>query len=441
MSVLGGRIAAQRWFRSRSRAIVGTSLVDVLTVGPVEVHLVRVEFSEGPAETYVVPLAGDRDAPELFASAIVDLMRSGGGEVPGAVGGLRVSGAHGDLEGLPPPILSRAEQTNTSVRFGERVMFKLYRALTLGPNPEVEVLRFLAAHALVELPTPRLLGEVEWVHGPDTAAVAMVQSFVQSRGDAWTTTLEGLTRWARSGDSRELACEASTARRLGTRTAAMHRALAAPTEDPAFAPEPVTSLVELGARLHDEVRTLLPRAPRLRAAAPAIDRLIEDRSARPVHAFRTRLHGDYHLGQVLVTPEGELVIIDFEGEPSRTLAERRAKGLPLRDVAGMLRSFAYAAATVRRRLPLEPHAHRAGPARDARLARTESWEPAVGMAFLDGWLEGVAGSAAAPASDDEARRILELHLVEKALYEVRYELDHRPDWVDIPIEGLVALAA
>jgi len=436
---LGDWIAAQRWFRSRTRARTNTQIVDTIGLEDVVVSFVRVTFSEGPEEIYIVPRVSDHDAAAQFGDLVLRVMR---GELPFRSDRLELRRGSVDLTGVPPGAVGRAEQTNTTIRFGDRLIMKLYRTAVVGPNPEVEILRFLAEHGGPDAPTPRLAGEVWWVTpSGERAAVAMVQTFVPSRGDAWQATLEALTlllRDARGAPSpAALAAESARAHKLGARTAALHRALASPTDDAAFVPESTTSLASMGARVRRDFASVLQKlrstgatseaVQRLMASAPHLEARIDAATARPVAAFQTRTHGDFHLGQVLVTPEDDFVIIDFEGEPARPLDERRQKGLAVRDVAGMLRSFDYAAATVER-------VREGGPP-----GWVAAWRQAVSTSFVDAWWAGVVGSPAAPADEDELRRLLDLFLIEKAVYEIGYELDHRPEWVAIPIEGLLGL--
>lgn len=469
--VLSEWIAERRWFKSRTRTRVGGDLIEVVPVGPLAAAFVRIAFADGGQEVYVVPLAeatgaeaervrrdeaqavilDERDsvvheAPAAFAEAMIDAMRESR-ELRGMHAALRAKAGVVDLTDLPKAEVGRAEQTNTAVRFGQRVIMKIYRSTVVGPNPEVEILRFLARHE--QVPTPKLAGEVDLVDDRGgQAAVAMAQTFVESRGDAWQATLSSLSSLlaeARGAPSdAALAGEVARARKLGARTAALHRALSSPTEDPAFTPEPtspsdLSAMISVARASLEHMVTALRKtklpdeshaaAARLLAHAGELDARLVEAGRLPIAAFRTRVHGDYHLGQVLVTPEDDFVIIDFEGEPARSLEERRRKGLAIRDVAGMLRSYDYAAVTALR------------DAADTERARpwVDAWRRAVSDAFFAAWREGVAGSPAAPADDREARALLDLFVIEKAVYEVGYELDHRPTWVSIPIEGLLSL--
>jgi trehalose synthase-fused probable maltokinase len=376
-------IASARWFRSKSRPRRGVSVIDRLP--DLGIEITRVDYEDGGHELYVV---GDN-----IADGLLRAIREGHPSL---------KTWHGDLPDVPPARVGSAEQSNTTAFFGDRLIMKIYRLLVQGENPEVEILRYLAKHPSV--PTPRLLGEAEY----RGAALAMVQTFVPSKGDAWSATLDRIAR----GDR-----DASWARRLGERTAALHRALAAGT-DAAFAPEPFDASVIAASR--DNLTKLVAkgRVPELAQRAEQIDARLARAANMQFATKRIRIHGDYHLGQVLVTPDDDFVIIDFEGEPARPLEERRAKSMPLRDVAGMLRSFDYAAVTAK-----------AG----------AEWKRAVSDAFVNAWRAGVAGSLAAPANDEEMRALLDLYLVDKAVYEVAYELDNRPDWVSVPVNGLLSL--
>jgi maltose alpha-D-glucosyltransferase/alpha-amylase len=241
-------------------------------------------------------------------------------------------------------------------------------------------------------------------------------------------------------------------RTLGARTGELHVALAKRTGDPAFEPEPITP-EDLAAWTEqvrrDGARTLellagcldkLPEATRQDAEAMIAARgelmaRIDTLGAEPVTADKSRYHGDYHLGQVLLAAH-DFVIVDFEGEPSRPLAARRAKHSPLRDVAGMLRSFGYASAVA-----LQQATADRPDARARLLPALTAWHRDSSRAFLAAYAEAMRGCASFPSDPAEARRLIVLFMIEKALYEVRYELGSRPDWLRIPIAGLLELIA
>ena len=367
----------------------------------------------------------DAFARNTFVNALVEGMREGR-----ETGGLRFRQSGGDLDDVEPIERSRTEQSNTSIRIGGKAMLKGFRKLEQGTHPELEVGRFLTEVA--KFPnSPALLGSIERVgeDGGGATALCVVQALVPDAEDAWGYVLER-TRTPADPELLKLVGK------LGQRTAEMHHAMAAPSDDPAFRPEPVTqatvhewveavrtmarktldSLERALPKLGPDVR---PKAESLLARREELIRRFDDLAPKGLEVCRTRLHGDYHLGQVLVS-RGDFFIIDFEGEPMRPLAERRAKHSPLRDVAGMLRSFAYAAAT-------------------AKPERPDDWTAAVTDAFMDAYKAAIPGAAGYPKDPAHADALLSLFLFEKALYEVGYELANRPDWVGIPLGGVLEL--
>ncbi len=359
---------------------------------------------------------------------------------------------------------SGVEQSNTSIVFGERLVAKLYRRLRRGINPELEVGRFLTEVAHFEH-TPPLAGAVEY-HGPSgETTLAILQGFVPNQGDGWSYVLDRLalhledrlvSPWTPGADgTEEEEAETDTfflglMRTLGYRTGELHKAFATPTDDPAFSTEPVSveefrgwtqnvrreadeTLTVLGNRriglpeeLRGEVDELLGRRDEL------VERL-DEISGLDVETVKTRHHGDYHLGQVLVS-NNDFQIIDFEGEPGRPMEERRAKHSLMRDVAGMLRSFNYAAYAAFHNVSVERLDNRENMKRWAL-----EWEEGTRDAFLEGYQGGAAGSPSYPEDPHDARALIELFTLEKALYEVRYELDNRPDWLGIPVRGILNL--
>ncbi len=347
---------------------------------------------------------------------------------------------------------AKGQSSNTVVALGERLFLKGYRRLQQGINPEVEIGRFLTEVARFAHCVP-VAGAVEHV-GADgtTVALALLQAYVENDGDGWSYTLDYLERFL---DGFRSATEPvppdahggylALAQTLGTRTAELHRALALRSGDPAFDPEPFTAadLEAWKRRAHDEASATLAAVEahwremtvpvRLDAQAllDARERLaarIEACALPQRGTIRTRLHGDFHLGQVLLA-KNDFVIIDFEGEPSRPLAERRAKQSALRDVAGMLRSFDYARAAALRRVGEGDDAARLAPVAAA-------WLDETARAFLGAYAERLAGSEFFATLDD-VRGLLALAELEKALYELRYELGHRPAWAAIPLAGLL----
>ena len=352
------------------------------------------------------------------------------------------------------------EQSNTSRILGDRLMIKLYRRLVPGRHPELEVGRFLTDVAGFVV-TPPLLGTLEAVSADGTRiALAAVQGYQANQGDGWSWTADFLQR--ELGELR-LGIEGALvtpeerfesyrplALTLGRRTGALHRAFAQETGDPAFAPEPfgtddLERLREAARRGAGQAFTLLAAGldgfdPAVRQAA---DRLLDARERcrdlldaaidLPPGLVKTRVHGDFHLGQALVS-EGDVMIVDFEGEPLRPLEERRAKTTPLRDVAGLLRSFDYAAwAAVERLCEDDPAGWE--PLRALALR----WRDLAAAAFLAGYREGAAGCPGVPGDNAVFNRLLDLLMLDKAFYEIGYEAAHRPGWLAIPLHGALAI--
>ncbi len=357
------------------------------------------------------------------------------------------------------------EQSNTSARIGEVAILKIYRHLREGINPEVEMASFLTEQTDFD-GTPALLGTIDLVApSGDVTALGVLVAYLRNQGDAWTQALEYMKQHleaATLGPSDDGAAQAGSSlasssdaffltmvRQLGLRTAQMHRALCpASGAPPEFAPEPITTedTDAWRAACHERARhvvALIQRHPatgdevlaRFTANAErlpeAIDALFP--SADAIGVMKTRFHGDYHLGQVLVV-QNDFSIIDFEGEPLRPLAQRRAKSSPLRDVAGMLRSFDYLTEASLRQMAQLPAS--LGPT--ARSAAVRRRDEAID-AFLAGYLETMAGCPSLPADPDAAQRLIRFFALDKALYEIEYELAQRPDWVAIPVAGVLDL--
>ncbi len=407
-----------------------------------------------------VGVLGDAFADESFCRALVRAI----GE------GKTLAMARGKLQFKPTAIYKQvtpanvdrmpvsrpgAQSSNTVVTMDERLFLKAYRRLQPGINPELEIGRHLTEVAKYAHSVP-LAGALEYV-GDDgtTMSLAMLQAYVPNQGDGWAYTVGYLERYLEDRRTTTVEVPAdvhgaylSLVQTLGIRTAELHLAFAKPSRDPAFAPEPLTAAdvaayreraaAELQAGL-DMLQARLGELPQLalddaRAVLGARDRLLGRLDACvaevPAKALKTRHHGDYHLGQVLLS-NNDFVIVDFEGEPARSFDERRAKHSPLRDVAGMLRSFDYAHWSALRGIAREP----IDLERLAPLAR--HWKEQACTTFLRAYDE-VARRAALYGSLDAGEGLLGLFEIEKALYELRYELASRPDWVQIPLRGLRA---
>jgi len=320
----------------------------------------------------------------------------------------------------------RVEQSNTSIRYGDALILKLFRRLQFGPNPDVEVGRFLTEQSQFR-GTPAVVGSLDYL-SPDgqQASLALLQRFEPNRGDAWTTTLRRL-RAVLDGES--LAESVDAMARLGQTTAELHLALASGSGD--FSAEPIDArdLEVWRQAIHDEVRTAADALAQRNIDVDARALLQRaDGIARLTGALKTRHHGDYHLGQVLERDDGSFAIIDFEGEPSKPLLQRREKRSPLRDVAGMLRSFDYARnAALRAGDPSDP----------PRIRKADQWYQAAREAFLDTYQRAIEQVTRDLLPPDIAGPLAALEL-EKAAYEVLYELNNRPEWLPIPLAALTS---
>jgi maltose alpha-D-glucosyltransferase/alpha-amylase len=494
-------LESRRWFAGKGNRMTGMALADIgawrTPEGSWLFAVVKLEFAEIPPQVYFLPLAiaweeaGADLMPKYGAWALAKvrqkarvgmlymafgnpdfcraLLRSMGspGDVSLGVGKLRFirTGAYQnfiDAEALAAEIQYPAEeQSNVGVYFGMRAYLKGYMRLQSGINPEVEIGRFLTD----ESPYPNIasvLGAMEYV-GRDgsSTALAIAQRFVRNQGSLWAYALEYLDRHMggtlvpaetqppiASGDPHALFT--TQANKLGMRVGELHRAFAARTGDPAFDPEPVTDADLAGwietvrsdtTQTFDRLerkRPDLDEATRMQADELLarrhylLDRL-QQASVGVAGLMKTRYHGDLHFGQVLITAN-DFVIIDFEGEPMRPVEERRAKGSPMRDVAGMVRSASYAAHATVTRLGAQ-HADRHAEFRGNAL----EWQAEVTGAFLAGYKAATAGLHSVPQDEAAFERLLNLFLIEKGLYEMRYELDSRPQWVAIPIRGLLEL--
>ncbi len=372
-----------------------------------------------------------------------------------------------DQVALPERLIARrigAEQSNSSIVFDDYGMLKIYRRLQSGPHPEIETSRFLVERAGFAN-TPPLLAFMELDldgDGQQTHALGVLFGFVRNQGDGWTQALDYLTRYL--DDALSTGTRASDlpdpdvfflslARQLGIRTAEMHRALAeGGRDDPDFAPEPITAedIGQWQRELEAAAADMLAKLERQRARLPdsaqeLVERLMADRDRlfhlirtlipHEAEAQKTRYHGDFHLGQVLAV-KNDFFIIDFEGEPARPLAERRRKSSPLRDVAGMIRSFDYASFTAVRQLA------EARPAAEPRMLElAEAWRHRAVDGFRAAYRKAMRGCNAYPTSKSQGRRIVAFFTLEKAIYEVSYELANRPGWVDIPLKGVLGILA
>lgn len=501
-------LMSSRWFGGKAKTIRSAHLADTVKIGTENgaflMAIIDVSYAQGEKNTYVVPIgaAFDAEAERLkrdHANAVIGdlsvtyaqgsqrgvlydalwnpdcalaLLASMGQED-------RHKGSTGTLVGsataqfadaavrLDSSLISvmKGEQSNTSVKFGDRVIMKLYRRIEPGMNPELEIGRALTSRSFRN--SPELVGALEYAREhEEPMTMALAQRFIANQGNAWDYTLSQLSSYfGRVGDlpQKDLANPSATvqrnrpstdvffgfidaARLLGRRTGELHNALGEASADPAFAPESCStsylrqriqamqrSTTQAMALLRNRLSVLSAsdrqQAETVLELEPAILERMESLNRAPLTAMRIRCHGDYHLGQVLYTGE-DFIIIDYEGEPARPLAERRSKHLPIVDLAGMIRSFHYAAHVALRQR------HEAGTATGLE-PWAEQWYRSVRATFLAGY-RAVAGTTPfSPRSEQEFDLLLDLHLLDKAIYELTYELNNRPDWVALPLMGII----
>jgi maltose alpha-D-glucosyltransferase/alpha-amylase len=519
-SLLPAYLPPRRWFGSKAREVKSALIRETMPLPGSEktvLTFVDVDYVQGDAETYLLPLAFargpeaerlQRELPHLVIARLA--LRKGGveGVLHDAVGsrafaltlleaiGRRrtLKGRRGEAQGftLPAfkrlrgdpatplePSLSRAEQSNSAIVFGDKFLLKTFRRLEAGVNPDLEIGRFLAERQFPHVPA--LAGGIEYraADGSQTS-LAILSAFVPNCKDAWDFTLDALGRYfERVGSLSEelrpppgdahvldlagaelppvvperLGTYVEAARLLGERTAALHVCLASEEEDKDFAPEPfnpfyqralfqsmrnqaVQTLALLRKRLKTLPEALRPQAERVAALEPDLLQRLRAVADTRISALRLRIHGDFHLGQLLHTGK-DFLIIDFEGEPARSLSERRLKRTPLRDVAGLLRSFHYAAyaalftqveqgvMSAEQCAALDPWAR--------------FWVRWVSVITLKAYLAGAQPGGFLPRTAAELKVLLDAHLLHKAMYELGYELNHRPAWLRIPLQGVLQL--
>jgi maltokinase len=419
------QVTQQRWYGAKSRDVVHAQVVDSVVLRTAEpqyaLALGELRYDTGAHDIYQLLFPEE----ETFGVAreLVSAMRSG----------LTLQGDDGIVEfrpvqgfaGLGRELIDArdvgAEQSNTSVVFDDELVLKVFRRLEPGINPELEVLRFLTEHRFPNIAA--LGGWYSYSGGPLAATLGILQEYVRGGLDGWELALDELAE----DPERFL----SRLHRLGEVTGEMHRVLASDQTDPAFCPETpsVEALGLLTATVDEEIaRVFLALPDDDESVSPIAGRgeEVRDLLRQMTHAGAAgqfiRTHGDYHLGQTMWAGD-DWVILDFEGEPARSLAERRRKRSALRDVAGMLRSFAYAASAVSLLRDTEP---------------PENWEEQARARFLEGYLDTVDPTLL-PAGHAAIDRLLSVFELEKAVYELQYELDNRPQWVGIPVRGIQRL--
>ena len=415
-------ITSQRWYGSKTRDVGSATVIDRAQIGDdLELQLVEVRFETGTHETYqLLTDRGGFDAlpDDAHARVLLELMRSG--ETVQAGEGAVEFATLGSVGDHRAARLIEGEQSNSSVVFDDALILKVFRRVEAGINPELELLRFLTQAGFPNI--AELAGWYAYVGPQMEATLGIMQRFVASGEDGWERALDAIV----AGDEAFL----DTLRRLGEVTGRMHSALGSDPSDPSFCPEQTSteSLGLLTATVDEEIERVFLSLPE---DVPDLDPIrgrgeeVRERLRLLTNVGGTgrviRVHGDFHLGQTLWDGH-DWVILDFEGEPARSLPERRRKRSPLRDVAGMLGSFGYAASA-------------AEVLRDTQVPG--DWEERAREEFLEGYRATVDRSLVpSGAAMDKLLKVFEL---EKAVYELRYELNNRPDWVRIPVLGLARM--
>jgi maltokinase len=438
-------VRGQRWFGAKTSEIASVRVLDsgvLRSEPPLLVDtLVEIRYAAGTHDLYqlIVGVAEGEDAsgPRIasgdgwttyeafadpsFVRELIGRVYSGtsvpteGGDIEfdslGAIefdetGAMREPGDLGEIRELG------LEQSNSSVVIGEELIVKAYRRLEAGLSPELELLRFLTAHGFQNVPP--IVGWWSYCGSLMISTLGIAQRFVGGATDGWTLATDDPEAFS------------GRVRRLGEVIGTMHCVLAGEPDDPAFCPEDASaeSLGLLMATIDDEIDQIFLHLPDDEAVAPLQGRgedvrsLLRDLATVASPGRSIRHHGDLHLGQVLWA-EDDWLVIDFEGEPARSLTERRRKRSPLRDVAGMLRSFAYAATY-------------------AGHDPTGAFERQAREDFLATYYQAVSPAAILPPPET-SERLIRIFELEKAIYELRYELTHRPDWVRVPVSGIMRL--
>ena len=494
-------LARSRWFSGKSRKVVRISLLTAVALDDITwLAIFSVEYKDGESQTYSLPLmlvqnAAAHDLKEVFADRVLSepsldrvIFDCSGHERFGRLlfrfiaEAERIACAGGFLQAfsieqsdlrrfgdtLPAVRLLKGEQSNTSLVLGEEFYLKLFRRLESEVNPEVEMAEHLSCKAGFKN-TPQSLGFLEF-RGAETAptTIAFLARYVANQGDCWSVFQNMLSSFCSAHAGRafsaapavdfaagsphtalveavpEFRASFSMAALLGKRTAEMHRALAQDFGNGAFKAQELTFGEQqqlcrsLLGQLDLSLKTLRQTAGTLSGQTKVDAELLLSREAqirqrftklleRPLQAGLTRIHGDLHLGQILYNG-ADFFFIDFEGEPARSMSERKKKHSPLRDVAGMLRSFHYAAYVARDSV---------GAAGRELQPWLRAWHYCVSRSYLEAYLAAIVGTALIPPQAETSRLLLDIFCLEKALYELTYELNNRPDWASVPLTGIL----
>ena len=484
-------LPSKRWYSSKDDMISSVSIEKVFPLGDAGettfvILCVVLEGGEKPLYSVPVRLAWEDDAKKVFSEhpksviatvsvgqklgVVYDAAGDDGfatGVLSLMAGDAKVAFGHGislvasatskgkelikAAAGAPQKLLG-VEQSNSSIVIGKKIILKMYRRVAYGDHPEVATTSFLTEEAGF-VNTPAYLGVIELEQdGGEPLALGILQDFVPNQGDGWNYTMDYLKKFFADALNKSAAGGyhadyLKMIHTLGKRTAEMHKAFAKGKKG-IFLPEPITrqdlelwreqvqaqaakahatiknGLDNLGGEIKSKTEGLLKNwetfVKRIDAFVPA-----------EVSAMKTRFHGDYHLGQIVVAGE-DFYILDFEGEPLRPLMERQIKHTVLKDVAGMVRSFDYAAFGSLLMYVVPEN-------RAMLMPLIADWQRQATEAFLEGYFENMDGCSSLPANKKTAQSLLDLFILEKALYEVIYEVSNRPDWVAIPVNGVARL--
>ena len=466
-----------RWFAGKARTVVYASVIQEIPFGESSIWIIEVGYEEGDTERYQMPVITVSEMPgfsteqtlirEFDGKFLVDAIYTetfrhnlyahiynseSYGEATARMSFVRGKGLV--AEDAPEHISTRVlpvDSSNSALVFGEKYFFKLYRKLFQLPNPEVEMIEFLTEHSNFRQ-MPAFCGSVTLQSlGQPDITLGMMQRMVDAQKDNWDRTGDYLNDFLYAVPNRVFSIQEDVFERvglLGRRTGEMHRALYNPEAGAAFSPEPfdeeyrkflrrrLDHLLESRYNLLVDKYLTLDEATKALAwkfmeAKELIDEFADELLSQEIHSQRVRIHGDYHLGQVL-NAQNDFIIIDFEGEPEASIADRKVKHSPLKDVAGMVRSYHYAVSSKvfnsdeTRYLDTEK-----------LLKATERWYKLIRDTYLEGYTEAIGWPHPLFKDQNEINSLMLYYLLEKAVYELGYELSYRPDWVKIPLKGIV----
>ena len=464
-SNLTALLTHQRWFGDKGRTISAITHLDHGTVedraDPLVLALVQVSFEDGGSALYHLPLIVGEDGVPRDAGEDPDRFKAFGHLL---AHGHPIKGEHGvfhfsgpSLDPMSPPgqdsaWLIGAEQSNTSVVLDDTVILKFFRRVEPGSNPDLELSRLLTNEGFINIPAQ--LGEIFYERNRDSEEeelfqvdLGIAQRFVHGASEGWQIALERIQQMfdeihpEDAAEDRLLLVEERASElldaieQLGEATGSLHVTLSREDFEPEVRPEPIEpyEINELARQMLTTLDELGSEVPELGSMAPRIRERIGAISAVADLGQKTRVHGDYHLGQVLRSAR-QWLLLDFEGEPARTLEERRQKQSPLKDVAGMLRSFNYAAYA-----SLFERAEPDGDEWNRLEPWAGTWEALARSRFLTAYLTHSYEGHFLPQDRDSVAALLDLFELDKALYEVRYERGHRPDWLRIPLRGIAEI--